>query len=175
MDNEQNHVGAWTPIHGIISSAYVCVWRHIYLHWISSCIGNLSGLTWVLWATTQVMSFPLSSAVGTIRYSLVTVTVLLAPGLGTVVALPLAVVSQVIWAAGRPSTDSQRATATGLVPSTTVMMEAEFWGLADGRMRGWRLDVERKKHNGREKIKGCRDRENRNKTAEGKDNVHHYW
>lgn len=78
------------------------------------------------------MSFPLSSGVGTIRYSLVTVTVLLAPGLGTVVTLPLAVVSQVIWAAGRPSLDSQRATATGLVPSTTVMMEAEFWGLADG-------------------------------------------
>lgn len=103
---------------------------------------------------------------------------LLAPGLDTVVALPLAVVSQVIWAAGRPFADSQSATTTGLVPSSTVTMEAEFWGLADGRMdglmQGWRVGVERKRHNGRKKIKGCRDRSNGNKTAEGKDNVHHY-
>lgn len=84
------------------------------------------------------------------RYSLVTVTVLSAPGLDAVVALPLAEVTQEIWAAGRPSTDSQRATTTGLVPASTVTMEAEFWGLADGRMDG-RIDAraeigERKRH-----------------------------
>lgn len=59
-------------------------------------------------------------------------TVLLTPGLDTCEALPLAVVSQVIWAAGRPFADSQRATTTGLAPSTTVTTEAKFWGLADG-------------------------------------------
>ena len=79
-------------------------------------------------------------------YSLVTVTVLSLPGLDTDVPLPLAVVTQEIWAAGRPSTDSQRATTTGLVPATSVTIEAAFWGLADGRMdglmRGRRVDGE---------------------------------
>lgn len=96
------------------------------LHRTASFNGKLSGLTWVLCATTQLMSLPLSAAVGTMRYSLLTVTVLSAPGLDTVVALPPAVVTQEIWAAGRPSTDSQRATTTGLVPASTLTMEAEF-------------------------------------------------
>ncbi len=96
------------------------------LHCTASFKGKLSGLTWVLCATTQLMSFPLSAAVGTMRYSLVTVTVLSAPGLDTVVALPLAVVTQDILAAGRPSTDSQRATTAGLVSASTVTTEAEF-------------------------------------------------
>lgn len=78
------------------------------------------------------MSLPLSAAVGTMRYSLLTVTVSSVPGLDTVVALPFAVVTQEILAAGRPSADSQRATTTGLVPASTVTKEAEFWGLADG-------------------------------------------
>lgn len=103
----------------------VCVWVCV-LHRTASFNGKLSGLTWVLCATTQLMSFPLSAAVGTMRYSLLTVTVLSVPGLETVVALPLAVVTQEIFAAGRPSTDSQRATTTGLVPASTVTMEAEF-------------------------------------------------
>lgn len=103
------------------------------------------------------MSFPLSAAVGTMRYSLLTVTVLSVPGLVTVVALPLAVDTQVIPAAGRPSTDSQRATTTGLVPAATVTMEAEFWGLADGWMDG-RIGAGTEEESGREKIKGCRNR-----------------
>lgn len=107
------------------------------LHWTASFIGKLSGLTWVLCVTTQLMSFPLSVAVGTMRYSLLIVTVLSAPGLDTVVPLPLAVVTQEIWAAGRPSKDSHRATTTGLVPASTVTTVAEFWGLADGWMDGW--------------------------------------
>lgn len=93
---------------------------------MASFSGKLSALSCVLCTTTQLMSFPLSAAVGTIMYSLLTVTVLLAPGLDTVVALPLAVVTQEIWAAGRPSIESQRATTTGLVPASTVTMEAEF-------------------------------------------------
>lgn len=80
------------------------------------------------------MSFPLSAAVGIMEYSLVTVIVLSAADLDTVVPLPLAVVTQEIVAAGRPLTDSQRATTTGAVPAFTVTMEAEFSGLADGGM-----------------------------------------
>lgn len=76
----------------------------------------------------------MSAAVGTKWYSLLTVTVLSVPGFDTVVALPFAVVTQEIWATGRPSTDSQRATTTGLVPASTVTMEAEFRGLADGQI-----------------------------------------
>lgn len=90
------------------------------------------------------------------RYSLVMVTVLSAPALDTIVPLPLAVVTHEIWAAGRPSKDSQRATTTGLVPASTVTMEAEFWGLADGVMDG--LKGEEETQSGKEKIKGCRNR-----------------
>lgn len=60
-------------------------------------------------------------------------TVLLAPALDTVVALPFAVVTQEILAAGRPFKDSQRATTTFLAPASTVTVEAVFWGLADGQ------------------------------------------
>lgn len=100
------------------------------------------------------MSFPLSAAVGTMRYSLFTVMVLSAPGLDAVVALPLAVVTHEICATGRPSTDSHLATTTGLVPASTVTIEAEFRGLADGGM-GWggrRLEGE-KTESVRERIK----------------------
>lgn len=99
-------------------------------------------MTCVLCATAQLMSFPLSAAPGTMRYSLVNDTVLSSPVFDTVVALPLAVVTQEIWAAGRPFKDSQRATTTGLVPATTVTVEAEFWGLADG----WRVSGKRERN-----------------------------
>lgn len=114
------------------------------LHCTASFMGKLSALTWVLCATTQLMSLPLSAAVGTMRYSLVIVTVLSAPGVDTVVPLPLAAVTQEISAAGRPFRDSQRATTTGLVPASTVTVEAEFWGLADGRIDVRRVSSDRK-------------------------------
>lgn len=109
------------------------------LHWTASCILKLWGVTCVLCSTTQLMSLPLSAAVGTIRYSLMMVTVLSAPALDSTVALPLAVVTQTILAAGRPSADSQRATTTGLELSTAVTTEARFWGLAGGEewKDGW--------------------------------------
>lgn len=71
------------------------------------------------------------------RYSLLMVTVLSALTLDTAVALPLAVVTHLTWEAGRPSTESQRATTTGLVPASTVTMDAEFWGLAGGWKDWW--------------------------------------
>lgn len=89
-------------------------------------MGKVSGLSRVLCSTTQLRSFPLSAAVGIMRYSLLIVTVLSDPGLDTVVSLPLAVVTHLILAAGRPSTDSQRATTAILDSATTVTMEAEF-------------------------------------------------
>lgn len=103
---------------------------------MASFIRKLSGLAWVRWDTKQLMSLPLSAAVGTSMYWLDTVTVLSAPAVEAEVALPLTAVTHVIWAAGRPSADSQRATTTGLAPAATVEAitvtpEAEFLGLAD--------------------------------------------
>lgn len=126
----------------------MCVCVGGVLHSTASFSGMLSTLNWVLCSTRQLMSFPLSEAFGARRYSLVTVTVSSAPVFEFSVQLPLAVVTHLILAAGRPSLDSQRATTTGWVPLLTVTMEAEFTGLAGGRvgekMRRWKVEDHRR-------------------------------
>lgn len=97
----------------------------------ASFILKLSGFSRVLCSTTQLMSFPLSLGVGTMRYSLDTVTVLSVPAFFVVVSLPLAVVTQDILAAGSPFADSHLATVVFSVPASTDTVDAEFSGLAD--------------------------------------------
>lgn len=137
-NNHSNTVAVRTATKLLLKSRYVClcesVW--VFLHWTASFSGKLSGFSRVLCATTQLMSLPLSSGLGTIRYSLLMVTVLSALILDTAVALPFAVVTHLTWEAGRPLAESQRATTTWLVPASTVTMDAAFWGLA-GAWKGW--------------------------------------
>lgn len=138
-NNHSNTVAVWATKKLIVKSRYVCLCEPVWvlLHWTASFIGKLSGFSRVLCVTTQLMSLPLSSGLGTIRYSLLMVTVLSALILDTSVALPFAVVTHLTWAAGRPLTESQRATTTRLVPASTVTMDAVFWGLAGGWKDWW--------------------------------------
>lgn len=101
------------------------------IHWITSFMGKLSDLVSVRCDTMQLISLPLSAGVGVRKYSPRTVTVLSELSVLTGAdPLPLRAAVQVTVAGGRPLADSQRATATGEVPAGTVMVEAEFTGLA---------------------------------------------
>lgn len=101
------------------------------VHWIASFMAKLSGLVSVRCDTMQLISLPLSAGVGVRMYSLRTVTVLSELSVLTgAEPLPLRAVAQVMVAGGRPLADSHRATATGDLPAGTVMVEAEFTGLA---------------------------------------------
>lgn len=70
------------------------------------------------------------------KYSLRTVTVLSELSVVTgAELLPFTEVSQVMVAGGRPLADSQRATATAVSPTGTVMVVAELVGLAGRESR----------------------------------------
>lgn len=86
-------------------------------------MGKVSGLDSVRCDTSQVMSLPLSAAVGMSMYSLRTVTVLSELSVVTgAELLPFRAVIQVMLAGGRPLADSQLATETGVLPADTVMV-----------------------------------------------------
>lgn len=103
------------------------------LHSTESLTGKTQGRSCVLCSTRQVTSLPLSSGVGTSRYSLRTVTVPSGPLVVLVEWLPPTDASHLTVAAGLPSADSHRATTSDLEPAWTVTTLAEFLGLAGGR------------------------------------------